>query len=99
MPPFGQPPPGMAAPSFPTGLPPTMVPPGDQLQQQITTLQSKINVINEQLHQSEKNLKAQEDFLTTKKKVPLIQINLDRNFCFLFFVNYIQDSSWRLPKD
>lgn len=41
----------------------------EQQQQQISALQAKINTINEQLQQSEKNLKAQEDFLNTKKKV------------------------------
>lgn len=60
--PFGQPPPGI-----PPGMPPMI--PLEQQQQQISALQSKINTINEQLQQSEKNLKAQEDFLSTKKKV------------------------------
>lgn len=69
--PFGQPPPGM--PPFVGGLPPPMpgmMPPSlEQQQQQISALQSRIATITEQLQQSEKNLKAQEEFLNTKKKV------------------------------
>jgi hypothetical protein len=67
--PFGQPPLGLMSSVGPPPPPPPLPPPIHIDPQQINALQTKINTITEQLQQSEKNLKAQEDFLGSKKKV------------------------------
>lgn len=67
--PFGQPSVGISFVGMPSTLPGIAPPTLEHLQQQITALQSRISTITEQLQQSEKNLKAQEEFLNTKKKV------------------------------
>lgn len=65
---LGHPPPQHAPPH----PPPFLMPPGsEQNFMQMANLHSKINVLNEQISQSEKNLNAQKQFLDSKKKIQL----------------------------
>jgi hypothetical protein len=47
-------------------------------QQQIGNLQAKINTTREQIQQSERNLKAQEEFLAAKKKLQIDDVLRNR---------------------